>query len=115
MTDALYIVTNSLSGMVHFLISIFKAIISLDFSPIFGLTKQLLQPLAMDNRRLEFAGIIFLTMFFVAVEIVDFYKGLFITIRKLHVLIRWSIYIVLILVIINFGVTHEIPFIYFQF
>ena len=53
--------------------------------------------------------------FLAVAEAIDYRRGLLQTLRAQKTWIRWSVYIVLIIAIMNLGVTREIPFIYFQF
>jgi D-alanyl-lipoteichoic acid acyltransferase DltB (MBOAT superfamily) len=55
-----------------------------------------------------------LVIFFLA-EIIDYKRGLLQTLRLQKSLVRYGLYVALILAIMNLGVTQEMRFIYFQF
>ena len=78
---------------------------------LFGFLNQFL--LDGEGRR-QFLFLIFLVLFFVLAEAVSYSK----TLNLFSVKYRWVravLYFSAVLAIMNLGVTHEIPFIYFQF
>ncbi|MDO8743457.1 MAG: MBOAT family O-acyltransferase [Candidatus Azambacteria bacterium] len=95
--DAYFIITNSFSGLAS-LVGGFEAL-----KPLFermGVNRGLLLPLIA---------------IFITAEIIDFRRGLLAAINSQQTWIRWLIYIIAILAIMNLGVTFEAPFIYFRF
>ena len=112
--DAWFTAYNAFFGIGDFLLSIAHAVTRLNFSPLARVIAPLFQPLFGSH--LYLAYYFGLLGIFVVVEVVDHKQGGFIkAISLLKPWLRWLIYIIIVLGIMNLGVLQEVPFIYFQF
>lgn len=105
LSDALYILKNSLKGIGTFFHSI------LTFNSLAIHNYLLRQGHGLGPSREDLVVIMFSLFILFFVEYFQKNNSL----QKAPFYIRWEIYIVIILLIINFGIVERIPFIYFQF
>lgn len=115
LANAYYIATNSFYGLTDLAKGLMISIHKLNFYPILETLKPLLQPLTLKMIAVNRLTILVAIVIFVLAEVIDFRDNLFKSINSQRTWIRWLIYIIAVLFIMNLGVTHEIPFIYFQF
>lgn len=117
LSDALYIMRSSFFGTVRMLTAFVQSLASGDLMAfVYHAKVMLLQPPdlpAMSAR--AFVFLCCLVPVVIGLDVVDQRTGLVPAIRARHVAVRWMIYLALALSIMNFGVTEEVPFIYFQF
>ena len=112
--DAGYILIHSFNGLIGFFgrfVGVTTSLNQATTPALFGFLNQFL--LDGEGRR-QFLFLIFLVLFFVLAEAVSYSK----TLNLFSVKYRWVravLYFSAVLAIMNLGVTHEIPFIYFQF
>lgn len=105
LSDAVYIITRSLYGVVNFFGGINTPAASSDF---FNL-------LLLDGQgKRNFVFLLGSVLFFIVAELIS-YKKTLAAFRARWPCIQWLLYFAAILGIMNLGITHEIPFIYFQF
>lgn len=97
-SDAIYIIRSSAHGL---------------RDAVFGNFGGLLEPLSYD--RPYFFLIMGILAVFAIAETIDYRKNIVVTVGRLKPAIRYIVYFIAIMSILNLGVTHEIPFIYFQF
>ncbi|MEK7608029.1 MAG: MBOAT family O-acyltransferase [Patescibacteria group bacterium] len=112
LSEAIYIFTNALSGTFRLVGETVSAFGQFSLSPFVNLISSLTLEGAGRRQFVFFWALIIL--FFLldkkaaSENEMDIFRG-----RKAW--LRWSLYIIAALCIMNLGVTHEIPFIYFQF
>jgi len=112
--EAVSIIFRAFQGIINLIGSALLSIAERSIQPILP-SLRVMEPLTTNRGHeyiLFFSIILFL---FILIEWIDRKWGLIQGISKLPIVVRWFIYLSLILGIMNFGVTEEIPFIYFQF
>lgn len=115
--DALYICRTAILGSMQYLIAVIagvphftsQAFLHAFFDP------PLVPLYQLSLGRIYFAGLILAVLAFLFIEIIDYRRGHIAWVNGLPAYIRWPLYGVVLLAIMNLGNTHEIPFIYFQF
>jgi len=112
--DSLFIISNAFQGIMGFINGAFLSVLNRSIQPILP-SLRVMEPLTTNKGHgyLFFFSVI-LFLFFV-MEWIDRRWGLIKSIGKLPTFIRWFVFLSFLLGIMNFGVTEEIPFIYFQF
>lgn len=110
--DALHIIAGSFSGIGEMLRTVYASAAQFATGPLMGLINELV--LDGGGRR-QFAFFWALIIVFVIAEVIASRRDPDVPAYYERKKIRWALYFIAVIAIMNLGVTHEIPFIYFQF
>ncbi len=110
-SDALSIVSRFPSGISEFGRTMGTALFQMSIVPF----RMLFSTLQLYYGNLRFSFLLGLVLVVIVSEILDYKIGLFVLLNKIPKIFRLIVYVVLVLSIMNLGVTTEVPFIYFQF
>ncbi|MFA5830737.1 MAG: MBOAT family O-acyltransferase [Candidatus Paceibacterota bacterium] len=108
--EAWYIVAHILKSFCGLFVAVFSSVYSMSITPVF----LFLKPIAIWGR-FQLAFLLGIVIIFVITEIIDYKKGVVSAIGGMPEIARWLVYVCLIFGILNFSITQEVPFIYFQF
>ena len=115
--DALYICRTAILGSAQYLAAVIAGIphfTSEAFLHVF-FDPPLVPLYQLSHGRIYFTGLLLAVCVFLLIEVIDYRRGLIRSVNALPTYLRWPLYGIVLLAIMNLGNTHEIPFIYFQF
>jgi D-alanyl-lipoteichoic acid acyltransferase DltB (MBOAT superfamily) len=112
LSESLYVLEQSLRGFVAFIKALALSIAHLNFAPLNEIAIQISKPLPSLIYLWAYIGVV---ISFVLLDFIDNKHGIVNFVRARKPWLRWLIYFVAILSIMNLGVTRETPFIYYQF
>ncbi len=117
LTDALYICRAAIMGTLQYLTNMITGIPHITSSAYFHavIDPPLIPLYQISHGRIFFSLLLCAVIAFLAIEIIDYRRGVIMWVNTRPAYIRWPLYALVLLSIMNLGNTHEIPFIYFQF
>lgn len=117
LADALYVCRVMIIGTLQYLANMITGIPHITSSAYFhAIADPPLMPLyQMSHGRIFFSLLLCAVIAFLAIEIIDYRRGVIAWVNSRPAYVRWPLYALVFLAIMNLGNTHEIPFIYFQF
>ena len=114
--DGLYISRTAIVGTFHYIVSTVQGLFGSAGFSFNALMQPILEPLLPTKHGIHFFELqVFAVLALLTIEIIDHRHGFLKWVHAKPVYVRWSIYAVMVLSVMNLGNTNEIPFIYFKF